>query len=62
MRTLLIALTALAYYTAPNAGAIDVHGIVRVGERPGPNAVVWLEAPDAPRPRRRNGWFSISGT
>jgi plastocyanin len=32
------------------AEQVDVRGIVRVGETPEPNAVVWLEAADAPPP------------
>ncbi len=35
---------------AREAEVIDLHGLARAGTRPVPNAVVWVEAPDAPQP------------
>ena len=35
---------------AREAEVIDLHGFARAGTRPVPNAVVWVETPDAPQP------------
>jgi plastocyanin len=49
MRTVAIALAALGFAATPVAdGVIEVRGSARVGTRPEPRAVVWLEAPNAP--------------
>ena len=40
--------TALPIRAAAPDG-VDLHGMTRVGGRPTPNVVVWLEAPNAPR-------------
>src|SRR5947208_3253599 len=42
-----LALAALTFRTAGTASS-DLHGTARAGTRPASNAVVWLEAPNAP--------------
>jgi plastocyanin len=49
MRTLIAGVgTALLLTSARGSTELDLRGIARAGERPQPNAVVWLEAPNAP--------------
>jgi plastocyanin len=48
MRTVAIALAALGFAATPVTDGIEVRGSARVGNRPQPHAVVWLEAPNAP--------------
>jgi plastocyanin len=49
MRTLIAGVgTALLLTSARGSTELDLRGIARAGERPQPNAVVWLEAPGAP--------------
>jgi plastocyanin len=67
MRVPLLTLGALALtVSAAGTAALDLHGTARAGDRPQPNAVVWLDAvsalagPDAKRPvlDQRNLSFS----
>jgi plastocyanin len=53
MRIVAIVLVALACFGVTTSGfaGLDLRGSARSGERPEPNAVVWLEAPSAPRSR-----------
>lgn len=57
MRVILVGLAALGWLTATMSAVdgLEVRGNVRAGGRPQPNAVVWLEAPNAPasRPGRK---------
>lgn len=50
MRAIVIALAAVGWFasTMSAADGLDVRGRVRANGRPQPNAVVWLEAPNAP--------------
>lgn len=50
MRAILVGLTAVGSFAATAAGVagVDIRGTARVGDRAEPNAVVWLEAPQAP--------------
>src|SRR3989454_12815337 len=48
MRTLIAVGTALLLTSARGSTDFDLRGIARAGERPQANAVVWLEAPNAP--------------
>jgi plastocyanin len=50
MRSIIVGLTALGCFglRAFAADGFDVRGTVRTGDRPEPNAVVWLESPAAP--------------
>ena len=52
MRTALLAFGALVSLTAATAkvAEFDLHGSAYVGERPEPNAVVWLDAANVPAP------------
>jgi plastocyanin len=50
MRSLFVGVgTALLLTTARGATTFDLRGTARAAERPQPNAVVWLDAPNAPR-------------
>lgn len=53
MRVILVGLAALGWLTATMSAVddLEVRGNVRAGGRPQPNAVVWLEAPNAPASR-----------
>jgi plastocyanin len=56
VRSIIVGLAALVHFATTAAGVADVEvrGAARVGERPEPNVVVWLEAPNAPpSPSRR---------
>ena len=46
---LFLAAAAVLAGQAPSPHGVDVQGVVRVGGKPTANAVVWLEAPNAPR-------------
>jgi plastocyanin len=49
MRLPLFVLGALALtVSVAGTAALDLHGTARVGDRPQPNAVVWLESPNTP--------------
>jgi len=49
MRVPLLVLGAFALtVSAAGTAALDLHGTARAGDRPQPNAVVWLESPNAP--------------
>ena len=50
MRVIILALTAIGWSTLATSAVdkVDVRGSVRANGRPQPNAVVWLDAPDAP--------------
>ena len=49
MRTLIASVgTVLLLTSARGATNFDLRGTARAGERPQPNAVVWLDAPNAP--------------
>lgn len=50
MRIVAVVLIALGCFAATTSGvaSVDIRGTARSGERPEPNAVVWLEAPNAP--------------
>jgi plastocyanin len=50
MRRVAVGLIALGCVAATLSGVagVDVRGTARVGDRPEPNAVVWLEVPNAP--------------
>jgi plastocyanin len=53
MRIVAVVLIAIGCLAATTSGAVgvDIRGTARAGERPEPNAVVWLEAPNAPSPQ-----------
>ena len=49
MRVSLLVLGALALtVSSVGTAALDLHGTARAGDRPQPNAVVWLESPNTP--------------
>jgi len=48
-RAFLVPLVVLCGVSTPHARGADVHGIALVGGKPAPNAVVWVEAPNAPK-------------
>ena len=51
MRTLIAGVgTALLLTSARGPADVDLRGVARAGDRPQPNAVVWLDAPNAPAP------------
>lgn len=49
MRTIVVGLAILGCFATTTSGVagVDVRGTARVGERPEPNAVIWLKAPNA---------------
>jgi plastocyanin len=53
MRIVAVVLIALGCFTATTSGlaSVDIRGTARSGDRPEPNAVMWLEAPNAPPTR-----------